>query len=170
MSNSPLRDALQQELGFSIVGEILKRPTRTDCKSVDLCLHRFESCSPHGLFGDLAILRFGFAGSKTTKSQNLQIFQWFAGVAQLVERQPSKLQVAGSNLVSRSYHLVIEWFGDVVILGHKSPDHLIKQVDCRCSSVVEHFLGKEEVDSSILFNGSYGNWRRGGKHDNVLLT
>ncbi len=25
---------------------------------------------------------------------------------------------------------------------------------CRCSSVVEHFLGKEEVDSSILFNGS----------------
>ena len=25
----------------------------------------------------------------------------------------------------------------------------------RCSSVVEHFLGKEEVDSSILFNGSY---------------
>ena len=29
------------------IGEILKRPTRTDCKSVDLCLHRFESCSPH---------------------------------------------------------------------------------------------------------------------------
>jgi hypothetical protein len=27
---------------------------------------------------------------------------------------------------------------------------------CRCSSVVEHFLGKEEVDSSILFNGSKG--------------
>ena len=25
---------------------------------------------------------------------------------------------------------------------------------CRCSSVVEHFLGKEEVKSSILFNGS----------------
>jgi hypothetical protein len=27
----------------------------------------------------------------------------YAGVAQLVERQPSKLQVAGSNLVSRSF-------------------------------------------------------------------
>src|ERR1700750_1554491 len=26
---------------------------------------------------------------------------------------------------------------------------------CRCSSVVEHFLGKEEVKSSILFNGSH---------------
>jgi hypothetical protein len=25
---------------------------------------------------------------------------------------------------------------------------------CRCSSVVEHFLGKEEVMSSILINGS----------------
>ncbi len=28
--------------------------------------------------------------------------KFFAGVAQLVERQPSKLQVAGSSLVSRS--------------------------------------------------------------------
>ena len=25
---------------------------------------------------------------------------------------------------------------------------------CRCSSVVEHFLGKEEVKGSIPFNGS----------------
>ena len=29
------------------LGEILKRPTRTDCKSVGLYLRRFESCSPH---------------------------------------------------------------------------------------------------------------------------
>ena len=28
--------------------------------------------------------------------------KFFAGVAQLVERQPSKLQVAGSSLVARS--------------------------------------------------------------------
>jgi hypothetical protein len=27
----------------------------------------------------------------------------------------------------------------------------------RCSSGVEHFLGKEEVESSILFNGSVVN-------------
>jgi hypothetical protein len=27
----------------------------------------------------------------------------------------------------------------------------------RCSSVVEHFLGKEEVGSSILLNGSIKN-------------
>jgi hypothetical protein len=29
-----------------------------------------------------------------------------------------------------------------------------RSLKSRCSSVVEHFLGKEEVDSSILFNGS----------------
>ena len=44
-----------------------------------------------------------------------------AGVAQLVERQPSKLNVAGSNPVSR-------------FRPH--------------SSVVEHFLGKEEAMGS----------------------
>jgi hypothetical protein len=30
----------------------------------------------------------------------------------------------------------------------------LRSFKSRCSSVVEHFLGKEEVDSSILFNGS----------------
>jgi hypothetical protein len=55
-----------------------------------------------------------------------------AGVAQLVERQPSKLQVAGSNLVSRSK---------------------INRIS-RFSSVVEHFLGKEEVMGSNPINGS----------------
>jgi hypothetical protein len=34
--------------------------------------------------------------------RNLESGIDYAGVAQLVERQPSKLQVAGSNLVSRS--------------------------------------------------------------------
>jgi hypothetical protein len=36
--------------------------------------------------------------------ENLEFGPWNfnAGVAQLVERQPSKLQVAGSSLVSRS--------------------------------------------------------------------
>ena len=51
-----------------------------------------------------------------------------AEVAQLVEHQPSKLRVAGSNLVFRS----------------KS----------QCSSGVERFLGKEEVMSSNLITGS----------------
>jgi hypothetical protein len=56
-----------------------------------------------------------------------------AGVAQLVEHQPSKLRVAGSSLVSRSILRIIRvlpWEG---------------RCSSRCSSGVEHFLGKEEV-------------------------
>ena len=55
---------------------------------------------------------------------------FYAEVAQLVEHQPSKLRVAGSNLVFRSDKL------------------------SQCSSGVERFLGKEEVESSILSTGS----------------
>ena len=51
-----------------------------------------------------------------------------AGIAQLVEHQPSTLRVAGSSLVSRS--------------------------GCRSSSGVEHFLGKEGVMGSIPIFGS----------------
>ena len=51
-----------------------------------------------------------------------------AGVAQLVEHQPSKLRVAGSSLVSRSMAYIAQ--------------------------EVEHFLGKEEVTSSTLVVGS----------------
>ena len=55
-----------------------------------------------------------------------------AGVAQLVERQPSKLHVASSTLVSRSIEAKI----------------------CSYSSVVEHSLGKGEVSSSNLDKSS----------------
>ena len=54
-----------------------------------------------------------------------------AEVAQLIEHQPSKLRVASLSLVFRS-----------------------KQEKCLCSSVVEHFLGKEEVAGSIPAIGS----------------
>ena len=58
----------------------------------------------------------------------------WAGVAQLVEHQPSKLRVASSNLVARSSF----WrFG----FGPRS-------------SGVERLLGKEEVMSSNLIAGS----------------
>ena len=55
----------------------------------------------------------------------------YAGVAQLVEHQPSKLRVAGSSPVSRPFIAF-----------------------CPCSSVVEHLLGKEEVAGSNLVKGS----------------
>ena len=51
-----------------------------------------------------------------------------AGVAQLVERQPSKLNVASSSLVSRSIAFL--------------------KIKCPSSSGVERFLGKEEVTGS----------------------
>jgi hypothetical protein len=60
-----------------------------------------------------------------------------AGVAQLVERQPSKLQVAGSSLVSRSMLLISR-----------------ANVTSRRSSGVEYFLGKEGVTGSIPVVGS----------------
>ena len=59
------------------------------------------------------------------------IYKLNARVAQLVERQPSKLNVAGSNPVSRSLFIYR-----------------------RCSSGVERFLGKEEATSSNLVIGS----------------
>ena len=44
-----------------------------------------------------------------------------AGVAQLVERQPSKLNVASSNLVSRSFILI---FAEVAQLVERQPSKL----------------------------------------------
>lgn len=52
-----------------------------------------------------------------------------AGVTQLVECQPSKLNVASSSLVSRF------------------------PIDAYIAQSVEHFLGKEEVTSSSLVVG-----------------
>ena len=96
------------------IGEILKRPTRTDCKSVD----------------------YVFAGSNPAlptcndyKNKKREQLSW-------LEHQPSKLRVAGSNPVSRSFFLHI------------------KKHHCRCSSGVERFLGKEEVSGSIPDIGS----------------
>ena len=60
-----------------------------------------------------------------------------AGVAQLVERQPSKLNVAGSNPVARS-----------------EQSRFLPVSSRPGSSVVEHLLGKEEVVGSIPILGS----------------
>ena len=71
----------------------------------------------------------------------IEVKNFQAGIAQLVEHQPSKLRVAGSNPVSRS----------ICLLG----------LNCVCSresahvaQSVEHFLGKEEVTGSNPVMGS----------------
>ena len=60
-----------------------------------------------------------------------------AGVAQLVERQPSKLNVEGSNPFSRSHRQAF-----------------VTETTAHLAQLVEHVLGKDEVTSSILVVGS----------------
>ena len=78
---------------------------------------------------------FGVAGSIKVPPESVKLIK--AGVAQLVERQPSKLQVAGSSLVSRS-----------MLFSEKH------RVISRRSSGVEYFLGKEGVTGSNPVVGS----------------
>ena len=85
-----------------------ERSMAADCKSAGVRLRRFESFSPHN----------------------------HAGVAQLVEHQPSKLRVASSNLVARSFEQM-----------RKRPEN-VGRINAYVAQSVEHFLGKEEVTGS----------------------
>ena len=93
-------------------------------------------CKPGGLTP--------YVGSNPTPCTSGQSTMFWAGVAQLVEHQPSKLRVASSNLVARS-RFETRWDS-----GPRS-------------SGVERLLGKEEVMSSNLIAGSsvYKKVRRG---------
>src|SRR5689334_8076027 len=92
-------------------GRVPERSKGTDCKSVAT---GFEGSNPSP----------STAGMVGAIHKGLK----FAGVAQLVELQPSKLDVAGSRPVSRS------------------PAHL--------AQLAEHVLGKDEVTRSIRVVGS----------------
>ena len=76
--------------GFFNSGGLPEWPKGAGCKPAGLCLRWFKSNTLHrsrlGRFDEL----------------NLKFRRSTAGVAQLVERQPSKLNVASSTLVSRS--------------------------------------------------------------------
>ncbi|GEM_PF-1035526 len=134
-------------------GEIPKWPTGADCKSAASQLRRFESCSPHHSLTE---------PRSPVRPIDRPSFQ--AGVAQLVEHQPSKLNVAGSSLVSRSSTTR----GGPGAARSRSASH---QNIGLCSSGVEHFLGKEEVTGSIPVKGSAGpaaapsRHKRGGTCD-----
>ena len=70
----------------------------------------------------------------------------WAGVAQLVELQPSKLDVASSNLVSRS---------------SESEYSFLELSNAHVAQSVERFLGKEEVhrfDSGRGLQKKYAEW------------
>ena len=80
-------------------------------QTVNLPAHAFEGSNPSP-----TISRGDSEGEPAQREKT------FAGVAQLVERKPSKLDVAGSSPVSRSAHV---------------------------AQLVEHTLGKGEVTGSI---------------------
>ncbi len=97
----------------------------------------------------------GFDGTRRT------VFQYFlrCGSSSVVERQPSKLRVAGSNPVSRSI--------DSEGAGDTQTGRNIKSLWCMlpaesCAHVaqsVEHILGKDEVTGSIPVMGSVSQKR-----------
>ena len=73
----------------------------------------------------------------------------------MVERQPSKLRVAGSNPVSRSIkgrdRLQVtsnKWAADLLLIN------LITEVSAHVAQSAEHILGKDEVTGSIPVMGS----------------
>ena len=111
--SSPIASSVEQRKceGNESLGRVPERSKGTDCKSVAT---GFEGSNPSPS-----------TDAKNEADNGLK----FAGVAQLVELQPSKLDVAGSRPVSRSY-----------------PAHL--------AQLAEHVLGKDEVTRSIRVVGS----------------
>ena len=82
---------------------------------------------------------YAFGGSNPPLSTSMIVSSMGrAGIAQLVEREPSKLGVAGSSPVSRSKPRTLE--------QDRAKAHVAQSV--------EHFLGKEEVMGSIPVVGS----------------
>jgi hypothetical protein len=73
-----------------------------------------------------------------------------AGVAQLVERQPSKLNVEGSSPFSRSEAELLRSFALLFAPGAETDTTR----NAHLAQMVEHVLGKDEVTSSILVVGS----------------
>ena len=108
--SSPIASSVENEMHSSL-GRVPERSKGADCKSVAT----------------------GFEGSNPSPSTAAMTGDEFAGVAQLVELQPSKLDVAGSRPVSRS-------------ATNRTPAHL--------AQLAEHVLGKDEVTRSIRVVGS----------------
>ena len=115
--SSPIASSVEQcpNAMDSSLGRVPERSKGTDCKSVAT---GFEGSNP----------------SPSTAASQHGAINHFAGVAQLVELQPSKLDVAGSRPVSRSTPT------------HLTPAHL--------AQLAEHVLGKDEVTRSIRVVGS----------------
>ena len=121
--SSPIASSVEQckNEGHESLGRVPERSKGTDCKSVAT----------------------GFEGSNPSPSTVEMVGDEFAGVAQLVELQPSKLDVAGSRPVSRSTRKPKK---------HSSVEP--KEHIAHVAQLAEHVLGKDEVTRSIRVVGS----------------
>ena len=118
--SSPIASSVEQCANdtHKLLGRVPERSKGTDCKSVAT---GFEGSNPSP------------STTRRSESQDERTEErGYAGVAQLVELQPSKLDVAGSRPVSRS--------------TATAPAHL--------AQLAEHVLGKDEVTRSIRVVGS----------------
>ncbi|MDF3072211.1 MAG: hypothetical protein K0R38_7812 [Polyangiaceae bacterium] len=86
-------------------------------------------------------------GTKRSRVRSLRPVSRFAGVAQLVERQPSKLNVESSSLFSRSTAFR-------ALTGPGGSHAIVTETHAHLAQLVEHVLGKDEVTSSNLVVGS----------------
>jgi hypothetical protein len=137
--SSPIASSVVKLSGFpKTIGRVPERSKGTDCKSVAT---GFEGSNPSPSTTRVNEVQLRWAeivaGGSEGKGGGPHPCPYdddnvheLAGVAQLVELQPSKLDVAGSRPVSRSLH----------------PAHL--------AQLAEHVLGKDEVTRSIRVVGS----------------
>ena len=99
-------------------------------QTVNLSVYAFEGSNP-----SLSTTNEKPTADAPPVRQGMPVCGFYAGIAQLVEHQPSKLRAAGSSPVSRSRNSEY---------GMARPR----------SSVAERFLGKEEVMGPIPIVGS----------------
>src|SRR6185437_11823680 len=121
-----------------------KRPTGADCKSAGLTPTKVRILPPP--LGDAGVTTNAVPGMEAECPRSVSQIQWaIAGVAQLVERKPSKLDVAGSSPVSRSS--LVAWRTGRA-RRRRDPSGAGANT-ARVAPSVEHTLGKGEVIGSI---------------------
>ena len=125
--------------GKDIFGEVPKWPKGTGCKPAGSA---FEGSNPSlstifPLCGNMN-LRFDISKLRLIEE---------CGSSSVVERQPSKLRVAGSNPVSRSIYGNFR----TELIDRSSQFLMIK--GAHVAQSVEHILGKDEVTGSIPVMG-----------------
>src|SRR4051812_26973772 len=143
--SSPIASSVEhcENEGHESLGRVPEWPKGTDCKSV---VSDFEGSNPSPSTAASVIFETMVGANNES-----------AGVAQLVELQPSKLDVAGSRPVSRSSR--VDGAGLCLAKsaagGFGNPPRVpILNAPAHLAQLAEHVLGKDEVTRSIRVVGS----------------